>query len=209
VRRALARTALALTVALGATACGDDDPAATPPTTDGSDGTTSDTEATSELPPQTPYDLEPFYAEALADIGMRLTNRGGLIDRSGGGYVSSPEGTHLALYVEPIADRTTEEFIDGIRDVAVIFSDVFERWPGLESYDVCQEPTDPDGTQEAEPLPVTQIELTRAESEAIDWETVTVVDLVRGSRAEPPTLALRVGTELANDAAFKALEAQL
>ena len=27
-----------------------------------------------------------------------------------------------------------------------IFSDIYDRWPGLETYDVCQEPPDPDGT---------------------------------------------------------------
>ena len=84
--------------------------------------------------------------------------------------------------------------IDGILDVALVFSDIYDRWPGLETYDVCQEPADPDGTQGPEPLPVTQIELTRAESDAIDWDTVTVEDLVRGSRADPPELALRVST---------------
>ena len=36
-----------------------------------------------------------------------------------------------------------------------------------------------------EPLPVTQIELTRAESDAIDWDTVTVEDLVRGVAGRP------------------------
>ena len=94
-----------------------------------------------------------------------------LIDRSGGGYVASPTGQHLALYVEPIDDRTMDEYFDGILDVAVVFSDIYDRWPGLETYDVCQEPPDPDGTQGPEPLPVTQIELTRAESDAIDWDT--------------------------------------
>ena len=86
-----------------------------------------------------------------------------------------------------------------------MFSDIYDRWPGLETYDVCQEPADPDGTQGPEPLPVTQIELTRAESEAIDWDSVTVEDLVRGSLADPPQLALRVSPELAADPAYQAI----
>ena len=56
-----------------------------------------------------------------------------------------------------------------------------------------------------EPLPVTQIELTRAESDAIDWDSVTVEDLVRGSLADPPELALRVSAELAADPAYQAI----
>ena len=175
--------ALAATLAMGAAACGDDDGAEgkpTPPTEAAETSSTEPGETTTtadqeDLPPPNPLDLEPLYGEALAAIGMKLTDRGGTIDRSGGGYVASPDGTHLALYVEPIGDRTTEQYIDGILDVALVFSDIYDRWPGLESYDVCQEPLDPDGTQGPEPLPVTQIELTSEESEAIDWDKVTFV----------------------------------
>ena len=175
-----------------------------PPSTADPDSTP--TELDGELPPPSALDLEPLYGEALAAAGMQLTDRGGTIDRSGGGYVASPEGTHLALYVEPIDPaRTTQEYIDGILDVALVFSDIYDRWPGLETYDVCQEPADPDGTLGPEPLPVTQIELTRAESEAIDWESVTVEDLVRGSLVDPPQLALRVSPALAADPAYQAI----
>ena len=196
--------ALAACLAAGVAACGEDDGAGgeSVPSTVDPDGT-STTVLDGELPPPSALDLEPLYGEALAAVGMRLTDRGGTIDRTGGGYVASPDGTHLALYVEPIGDRTTQQYIDGILDVALVFSDIYDRWPGLESYDVCQEPLDPDGNQGPEPLPVTQIELTRAQSDAIDWATVTVEDLVHGSLAEPPELALRVSAELAADPAYQ------
>lgn len=200
-----ARVALVIVFAVGAAACGDDDGAdGVPQTLDPASTTTNPPPGS--LPPQHAADLEELYGEALADLGLRLTPRGGLIDRSDGGYVSSPTGRHLALYVEPVGDeRTPDEYIEGIRSVAVVFSDVFDRWPALETYDVCQEPPDPDGNQEEEPPPVTQIELTRDEAEAIDWETVSVVDLVRGSLASPRTLALRVSPELAGDPAYEEL----
>lgn len=198
----------ALLVALGAAACGGDETAdTTPSTTDTSaDTTTTDSVAPGDLPPAGALDLEPIYGPGLAAIGLQLTDRGGLIDRSGGGYEPSADGRHLALYVEPIDDRTVAQYIDGIRDVAVLLSDVFERWPALESYDVCQEPLG-DGAAEpgTEPLPVTQIELTKEEAAAFDWDTVTVVDLVRSSRDEPPGIALRVSTDLINDPAFEAI----
>ena len=100
-----------------------------------------------------------------------------------------------------------QDYYDGIRDVALVFSDIYDRWPGLQTYDVCQEPFDADGSQEAEPLPVTQIELTRAESDAIDWDSVTVEDLVRASQADPPELALRVSSDMAKFPAYAALVA--
>ena len=160
------------------------------------------------LPPPSALELEPVYGAALTELGLRLTDRGGLIDRSGGGYAPSAAGTHLALYVEPIGEeRTVEEYIDGIRGVAAVFGDVFERWPGLTSYDVCQEPVGDDGDPATEPLPVTQIELTKEEAAAFDWDTVTVVDLVRESRADPPGLALRVSSGLATDDAYLAVVA--
>jgi hypothetical protein len=197
--RRLARVALAVLLGAVVVACGDDDGAEGVPQT-------IDPASTTSLPPQDAADLEGIYGDALAEIGMRLTPRGGLIDRSGGGYVSSPTGRHLALYVEPIADeRTPEQYLEGIREVAIVFSDVFDRWPGLETYDVCQEPADPDGTQGEEPLPVTQIELTHEQSDAIDWDEVTVTDLVRGSLAEPRMLSLRLSPELANDPAYEAI----
>jgi hypothetical protein len=199
-------------VALGAMACGGDDEAdRASTTTTASDTTTTSTTSTTEsepeatLPPAGALELEPIYGEALAELGLELTDRGGLIDRTGGGYEPSATGTHLALYVQPIDGFTVAQYIDGIRSVAAVFGDVFERWPGLASYDVCQEPVDEDGSLGDEPLPVTQIELTRAEADAIDWSTVTVVDLVRSSRAEPPGLALRVSSSLIDDPAFEAV----
>ena len=169
----------------------------------GTDGGTTIDEQT--LPPARALDLEPLYGQALAAIGMQLTDRGGTIDRAGGGYVASPTGRHLALYVEPIDERTIDQYFDGILDVARVFSDIYDRWPGLETYDVCQEPTDPDGTQGPEPLPVTQIELTRAQSDAIDWDTVTVEDLVRASRVDPPEVTLRVSAEMGAHPAYAGL----
>lgn len=202
----LARSACTLLLAAGVAACGDDgddDASLVPSTIDPAEvPATADPE---ELPPAGALDLEPIYGEALADLGLVLTDRGGLIDRSAGGYEPSATGAHLALYVEPIGERTPAEYVEGIRTVAVVFADVFDRWPGLETYDVCQEPL-PEDDDRDEPLPVTQIELTKAENAAIDWATVTAADLVRLAQAEPPGLALRVSSALAQDPAYAAVD---
>jgi len=212
VTRRILVVALAATLAMGAAACGDDDGAEgepTPPTepvetTSTEPGATTSTAGEEELPPPNALDLEPLYGEALAAIGMKLTDRGGTIDRSDGGYVASPTGRHLALYVEPIEpEHTMQAYYDGILDVALVFSDIYDRWPLLETDDVCQEPPDPDGAQGDEPLPVTQIELTRAESDAIDWDSVTVEDLVRAAEADQ--LTLRVSREMAAFPKYAAL----
>lgn len=197
-----AGVAVAAALLLGASACGGSDDTGSAPST---------VAAPAELPPAAALDLEELYGDALADLGLRLTDRGGLIDRSGGGYQPSATGTHLALYVEPIGERTAEEYVEGIRSVAVVFADVFERWSGLESYDVCQEPAEDAPTpndqpyDDTEPLPVTQIELTREQADAIDWSTVTVAELIAASKQDPPGLALRVASTLVRDPAYRAV----
>ena len=210
--------ASALLVTMVACGSNGDEPDAsrTPSTTDPADLTTTTSTATSttgaepgaELPPAGALELEPYYAEQLAALGLRLTDRGGLIDRTGGGYQASAQGTHLALYVEPIDERTLPEYLDGIRSVtAILAADIFDRWPGLVSFDVCQEPTAAEDPR-SEPLPVTQIEMTRVEAAAFDYDTVTVIDLVRASLADPPGLALRVSSRIAGDPAYKAIVAE-
>lgn len=203
------RRALGAALVLALAACGgDDDAGQAPSTVDSSSVTTAAPDA---LPPPAALDLEAVYGDALRELGLRLTDRGGLIDRSGGGYEPSATGTHLALYVEPIGDRSAEEFVEGIASVAAVFGDVFDRWSGLESYDVCQEPVEdppaPNGQpyDASEPLPVTQIELTRAQAAAFDWATVTVEELIEASRADPPGLALRVASSLVRDPAYRAV----
>jgi len=200
-RRRTRRVGLVLLLVAGAASCGDDGGA--PPAA--SDTTTT---LPASLPPASALDLEPYFGASLAELGLRLTDRGGLIDRRGGGYEPSATGDHLALYVEPIGDRTQAQYISGIRDVAVVFADVFERWPGLASYDVCQEPVAPAGGQDVEDLPVTQIEITRQQAAVIDWDTVSVAELVGAAQAEPPGLAVRVSSALADDPAYEAILAE-
>ena len=84
-----------------------------------------------DVPPVNAADIESLYAEDLKALGMRLTPRGGLIDRSDGGYYQSSTGDHLALYVEPIAERTDQEYVDGIVEVSRVFAaDVFDAVAG-------------------------------------------------------------------------------
>ena len=154
-------------------------------------------------PPVEASDLEDLYRDPLAALGLVLTDRGGLIDRSDGGYEKSADGDHLALYLEPAAgERTMQEFVDGIVLATRVFvPDVFERWPGLASMDVCQEPLG-DLQRERDPPPVSQVEVSRDQADAIDWDSVTVADIVSGARADPPRLRLIVSEELERSEEF-------
>jgi hypothetical protein len=199
--------AVALAAVLSVPGCGEDGPAgdrdgtASPSTDDGS-GTTVD--LTGSRPPQSARALISLYRDELAALGLELTDRGGLIDRSGGGYDPSASGEHLALYLEPTGERSTAEYVEGVVTATKVFvPDVFERWPALESFDVCQEPPasrDPN----PEPAPVTQIELTRDQAEAIAWDEVTLAQLLERSTSDPPGLRLLVADELHDDPTYRA-----
>ena len=67
-----------------------------------------------------------------------------------------------------MAGRSVEQYVEGIAAASRVFlPNVFARWPGLESFDVCQEPP-ASADEPKDPPPVTQIEVTRAQAEAID-----------------------------------------
>ena len=160
---------------------------------------------TAGRPPKNASEIIPLYEDELAELGLLLTPRNGLIDRSNNQYVNSAEGQHLAIYVEPTRARTNQEYVEGILSVTKIFvPDVFDRWPRLESMDVCQEP-DPVIDNREEPPPLTQIEFTREQAAAIDWDEVTVADLVARSKSDPPRLRLAVAKKLEESPEFERL----
>lgn len=128
--------------------------------------------------------LRQLYDPLLATMGLRLT-RGELIDTSNDGYTSSDTGTHLALYVEPLDDGfTTAAYVEGLWTVsAALTPDVFARWSGLASYDICQEPP-PSVDDRDEPLPYTQINLTRESAAAVDWADGDLATLIAAARTD-------------------------
>jgi hypothetical protein len=198
------RAALAvasLLVALTA-ACGDDSSdgaAGTLPPPGGTATPATDVagDQPSDLPPADPLDLAPRYGDAFAAHGLEITARGGLIDRHDG-YTESAEGTHLALYAAPLGDRTPEEHLDALVSLtAAVAPDAFARFPGLESFDICQEIEVPDGGWgDRTPRIATQVDLTREQSDALDWDTATLADLLVTIR-ELPDGVVRVDDRVA------------
>lgn len=134
-----------------------------------------------QLPPNSVEAMRALYDPVLAPLGVRLT-RAALIDTSGGRYTKSDDGTHLALYVAPLepdpARYPAARYVEGMWTItALLTPDVFARWPGLQSYDVCQEgltPPPPGG----EPPTETQVNIERQAAEKVDWTSGSLVDLL-------------------------------
>ena len=150
-------------VALGLAACGDD---------------AADEAPAAASRPADLDDVRAVFADDLADLGLQLTDRGGVLERDG--YVESTTGTHLALYVEPIDEYSDDQYAEGILTTARLLGpEILRRWDALESFDVCQEQpgtTTVDG--EPDLAPHTQLDMTRAQVEALDWDTLTLAELL-------------------------------
>lgn len=179
------RTAAALVVAAVAmtTGCTSDegsgpapssDEATSAPAAPGASPTEDGPDLSGDLPPLEAAALVDLYADELADLGVVLTDRGGLVDELT--YEADPDGTHLSLYVAPEGDRDEETYLDGLVDVTEVFArDVFARWPGLVSFDVCQETVPTDGAPTG--VPRTQVTLTREAAAAVDWASTDIEEL--------------------------------
>jgi hypothetical protein len=158
------------------------------------------------LPPQDLSSIRKVYDEALATMGLTLT-RGALIDLSDGRYEPSPEGRHLALYVEPVDGRTTQEYADAAWTLsALVTPDVFARWSALDSYDICQEPL-PEVDPSPEPTPVTQLNLTRDAASRVDWVGGDLTSLLVAARQDTD-LRMYVNREIRETPTFVAANAE-
>jgi hypothetical protein len=135
------------------------------------------------LPPNDKAAIERFFAPALKQLGVRLT-RGALVDLKTG--KPSATGTHLAVYVEPTGDYTPEDYARGtVKTLRAFIPTAFERWGGLTSFDVCQEPP-PAADARPAPPPITKVDLTKAALRKVRWDDVTLARLLRDARRLGP-----------------------
>jgi hypothetical protein len=164
-----ARRLLGIGVA-GAVAC-----AAAVGCSSGSDGGDS----AKALPPNDKAAIERVFAPELERLGVRLT-RGALVDLKTG--KPSATGTHLAVYVEPTGDFTPEDYARGtVQTLQAFIPGAFERWGGLTSFDVCQEPLAAVDTR-PEPPPITKVDLTKAASRKVRWDDLDLARLLRDAK---------------------------
>ena len=127
------------------------------------------------LPPADVKALTKEFKAKLEPYGLRITR--GLLQNPST-YKPDPEGTHLALYVEPkSAQYSTADYVKNFAKLTHEFVPmVFNRWSGLQSFDICQEPLN--DTREAPP-PVTQIFLTRAALDRVaNWKKASLTEVL-------------------------------
>jgi len=160
----------------------------------------------SRLPPNDFDELAEIFDPKLKPLGLQLT-RGALVDTDNGGYEKSDRGHHLALYVEPTGEYTPEQYARGIVPSARIFlPTVFDRWPGLKTMDVCQEPL-PGVDDRESPPPVTQIYVTRAEAERFDWDDARLADVIAAASRGRRGFTLYVAPSLVADPSYAEVSA--
>lgn len=101
---------------------------------------------------------------------MRLT-RASLVEIEG--------GAHLQLYVEPIGPFEPQQYLDSIvPTTAAVVPFIFDEWPALASFDVCQEPA-PGVDDSVAPEQVTVVALTRDQAASLNWPDPDLADLMR------------------------------
>lgn len=170
----------AAVLALGLAACGDD-------ADDTADREIAPEATADDFPPSDFEELAAIYDPMLEEHDLVLT-RAEVIDRTDGQYEPSPTGTHLALYVEPTGEQSNQEYLDLlVQTTAEVTPQVFAEWGSIESYDICQEPL-PSEDDSEEPIPVTQVEITRDAAADIDYEALDLPELLAISnlQANPP-----------------------
>ena len=119
--------------------------------------------------------IDAVLGDELAALGMVIT-RASIIDTVNGVYTPTPEGNHLAIYVEPMS-ADFDDYASSTVDLArLLLPSVFERWPTITSFDICQEP--PPGVDDREtPQSVTVLEVTREGAGRVDWSSIDLADL--------------------------------
>jgi len=160
-----------------------------------------------ELPPGSRADIEKEFSSAVAKLGLHIT-RAGLASQLGSRDYD-PAGRHLAVYVESDGPVGADVYVANLVPVAQIFlPEVFERFPQIDSFDVCQEP--PPGVDDrAEPRSWTQVLVTRRQVPAVDYDRLDLAQLVSAAYLPPPRLSLSVVPEVARSPLWSRAVSQL
>ena len=128
-----------------------------------------------QLPPADEEEIIREVDPLVGDLGFR-TARAGLYHAES--YEVSPTGRHLALYVEPLEEISPARYLETLPQLAATLTAVFDRWPQLASFDVCQEPFE---ATSATPPPVTRINVPRPDAEAVTAARTDLGNLLRAA----------------------------
>ncbi len=133
----------------------------------------------------------------------------GLYDLSRG-FVRDDNGTHMAIYTEPIdpegAGWDTTRYVESIApNMAVCNPFIFDTWSSIQSMDVCQEPPQAE-FPEPEPPIVTQVQISRADYNLIDWDAVDLTALMAARELSPQTVRVRGNEDIESHPLWVAAE---
>ena len=131
--------------------------------------------ASPDLPPAKKAALAKLFREELKPLGLHVSR--GLLQNIAT-YEPDPSGTHLALYVTPTSSGYgSADYVKNFAKLTRVFVPmVFDRWEGLQSFDICQEPVD---DAREEPPPVTQIFVSRTGLDRVGkWKQATLTELL-------------------------------
>jgi hypothetical protein len=153
------------------------------------------------LPPNDKAAIERVFAAQLERLGVRLT-RGAVVDPKTGN--PSDKGTHLAVYVEPTGAFTPDDYARATVPTLRTFIPIaFERWRGLESFDVCQEPLPALDTR-PEPPPETKVDVTKEASAKVEWNDIDLAGLLTDAkRLGPRALSVYAKPEVRNTSFYQ------
>jgi hypothetical protein len=158
-------------------------------------------ESAHALPPNDKAAIERVFAAQLERLGVRLT-RGALVDLKTGN--PSDKGTHLAVYVEPIGAFTPDDYARGtVPTLRAFIPTAFERWSGLKSFDVCQEPLPALDTR-PEPPPETKVDVTKEASAKVRWDDMDLARLLTDAkRLGPRALSVYARPDVRNTSFYQ------
>ena len=112
-----------------------------------------------------------IFDPALAPLGLHLVRAA--LESADGSRVD-PHGSHLAIYVQPTGTYTATQYRQNFGPVAAVFLPrVFDRWPGVATFDVCQEPLASLDSR-PEPPPVTQLLVSRHVAKQFNWKRMSI-----------------------------------
>jgi hypothetical protein len=127
------------------------------------------------LPPEDEAALAETFEPHFDPLGLEF---------SYGGLEDFPAGKHLALYVEPTGPATDDQYLERLlASTAALAPVLFDTYPDLNSFDICQEPV-PTGPDDPDrPTPRTVVVLGRRQASTVDdWSTATLADLIVATR---------------------------
>jgi hypothetical protein len=194
--RRLGLGAMAITAALVGASCGGDAPSgegsSAPASTSAPAATSAanDPYGTADEEPAVAIDpaIQERYGPAVEALGLRITRAARYVKL--GDDTPAPDGTHLAIYVEPIGSATAAAYVERIQPLADVFlPEVLDALPSVATVDVCQEPP-PSVDASPSPRAYTQLLVSREQAADIDWSNVSLLDLVTGAVDHPNRLNL-------------------